>query len=413
MRLPDDPNKYTSRFKYIEVGRIIENFKDQGPKFVREQIWNNKIGTPKLIDVAELSDYAAQYDDTNIYRSVYQYDIKDVHKGVPLGPLYFDLDHKTDLFLAFEDAQKILDELLKYIPIDAIDIYFSGMKGCHIEVEPLVLGISASDDLPKISSFIAHDLEQKLGLKCVDYQVYDIRRMWRVPNTKHGTTGNYKVECKDLLLEDKLDAIFIRSRKKQEDLHKPEQHFDYHANRWYREYSYQYEQSLLPKYNSGDLFSRFLEQGSGYVRNFDDTIKKFDKFKLVKGCPTIQELEIKAKKNHHLDHYERLFLCSLLTYTEESIRYLHEILENCSDYHFEISNAHIEDWVKRREYGIGGRPFTCQKAKEVGIICSGCSKMEPRPKLINTGDGKYIESEEKAQPSPIRYAYTMLKSGEL
>lgn len=414
MRLPDDPNKYTSRFKFVEIGRIIEDYKSTGePKFVREQNWKDGIGTPKLVPLYMLDQYTKQHDNLSIYRSVYQYDSPDFQVAVPLGPLYFDLDYEEDTHIALHDAADLVEELIEHIPSEAIDVYFSGGKGYHIEIEPLVLGISASDDLPKISSFIAHDLEEKCDIVSIDYQVYDIRRMWRVVNTRHRKTKLYKVECKEQVLARDFNKIVEIAQKPQKPRIKPEQVFNYRANQWYREYTYQYEHSLLPKYDSSELFSRFMEQGTGYVRNISDSAKKFDKYKLFKGCPTILELEEKAKTKHHLEHYERLFLCSLLTYTDEAIRYLHEILENCTDYRFEISNAHVEDWIKRREYGIGGRPFTCQKAREVGIMCSGCSKMEPKPKIIYTGDGKYIESTELAQPSPIRHTYSLLKGGEL
>lgn len=414
MRLPNDPNKYTSRFTYIEIGRIIENYKGTGePKFAREQNWDHGTPSPKLVPLHIADQYAKMHNNLSIYRSVYQYDGPDFKSAVPLGPLYFDLDSKENIFLAWEDTREIYFELLQNIPNEAIDIFFSGQKGFHIEVEPLVLGISASDDLPKISSFIAHDFEKRLGLHTIDYQVYDIRRMWRLTNTRHRETGLYKIECKEEITGLDLECLRELAEKPWPLEPKSEQQFDLRANKWYREYTYRYEQSFLPKYDSSDLFSRFMEQGTGYVKNLEDRTKKFDKFKLFQGCPTVQQLEQKAKTQHHLEHYERLFLCSLLTYTDEAIRYLHEILENCADYRFEISNAHIEDWIKRREYGIGGRPFTCQKAREIGIMCSGCSKMEPKPKIIYAGDGKYIESPELAQPSPIRHVYSLLKGGEL
>ena len=158
------------------------------------------------------------------------------------------------------------------------------------------------------------------------------------------------------------------------------------------------------------MLARFLEQGTGSVRHFDESQKFFDKFRLLKGCPAIRELEAKAKRNHHLDHYERLFLCSILTYHEDAVKYLHEILSECSDYQFDISSAHVDDWIRRRDKDIGGRPFSCYKAKQVGINCGGCESLEPKPKVERLPNGKYVETSEVSLPSPIRLAYGTTKS---
>ena len=82
---------------------------------------------------------------------------------------------------------------------------------------------------------------------------------------------------------------------------------------------------------------------------------------------------------------------------------MHEILKNCSDYNFEKSQAHIDDWIKRREIGIGGRPYTCERANSVGIGCGNCD-LEKKKKWVKVGDS-YIETDEESSPSPIRFAY--------
>lgn len=407
MRLPDDPSKYTSRFKYVEVGRIIENYQDSGKdKFIREQKYVNGKKKPLLIPVDEVQQYAEENGNLSIYRSIYQYDSPTYDEANSIGPLYFDLDSQ-DISLSHEDVIKIYNELIKYIPDEAIDIYFSGNKGFHLEIENLVLNIAVSDNLPKISSFIAHDFEKILGLNTIDYQVYDSRRMWRVPNTRHKTSGLYKVECKDEVLSSNLEAVFKKAEQPRPLPSKPEQKMDFNANKWFREYTYKYEQTLLPFRESQDLLTEFLETGTSRLRNFDYNHMQFNAYNLRKNCSAFRDIEKKAYKNNHLEHYERLFLCSLLTYTDDGIAALHTILQQLDDYSYTVSNAHIEDWIKRREYGIGGRPFTCAKAAEVGISCRDCHKLTPKRKSIMGPNGTLIETNEMASPSPVRFGYTV------
>lgn len=275
--------------------------------------------------------------------------------------------------------------------------------------EPIALNISASDDLPGIYRFIAGNIAETLNLTSADLVVYDKRRMWRLVNSQHQRTGLFKVECLQLLRDSSSVETILKHAEKPQSFEIPEQVFNPKANRWFREFVAKFEQSLIAKPNNIDLLNRFLEQGIGNIRTFGDGEKVFDKYKLFKNCSAAKYLVEKAYTAHHLDHYERLFLCSILTYTPDAIIFLHEVLGQCSDYNPDITNAHIEDWIRRREYEIGGRPFTCEKARQVGIICTSCNGMEPKLKVSKLSDGRYIETGEYSQPSPVRHVYTIVK----
>jgi len=41
----------------------------------------------------------------------------------------------------------------------------------------------------------------------------------------------------------------------------------------------------------------------------------------------------------------------------------------CEDFNYEKSTSHINDWIKRRQLGIGGRPYTCERANSAGVGC--------------------------------------------
>jgi hypothetical protein len=80
-------------------------------------------------------------------------------------------------------------------------------------------------------------------------------------------------------------------------------------------------------------------------------------------------------------------------------------LANCSDYNPDKTQAHINDWVKRREMGIGGHPYSCQRVRSAGILCNNCDNLEPRAKY-DALNGQLIPTGEMALPSPVRLAYT-------
>lgn len=309
-----------------------------------------------------------------------------------------------------QDCIKLYEYLAKYIPKQSILVYFTGKKGFHIECEPVALGINPSNTLPKIFRYIATKLKKDLGLVSLDFSVYDLRRMWRLPGSKHQSTGLYKTLLNplgnDSILYSDQETI-VRYSSTLQSIDVAEQSFSYLANEWYRENVYEMEEDAKKKDNPLDYFNKF---GSKAFKELKETHKVFDKESLLQGCSAVARLKKQAEEQHFLEHEARLFLCSILTYTEDSIKFLHEILSNCSDYSFDKSSAHINDWVKRRQMGTGGRPFTCDRANAVGVGCGEC-KLERKNKWAQIGN-KYVETTEKSSPSPIRYAYKNIKKEE-
>lgn len=322
------------------------------------------------------------------------------------GPLYFDLDSEN-----FEDAHRdciaLYEHLTKHIPKQSVLVYFTGKKGFHVECEPIALGINPSNTLPKVFRHIATKLKNYLDLVSLDFSVYDLRRMWRLPGSKHQSTGLYKTLLnprgqENLLYSSKENILAYSSTLQSLEVY--DQEFSYTANEWYREHVYQMEEEEKRKDNPLDYFNKY---GSKAFKDLKETHKVFNKNALLTGCPAIARLKKQAEEEHFLEHEARLFLCSILTYTEDSIKFLHEILSNCSDYSFDKSSAHINDWIKRRQMGTGGRPFTCDRANAVGVGCGECN-LERKNKWAKIGS-KYVETTEKSSPSPIRHAYKTIK----
>jgi hypothetical protein len=396
MKISSDPSKYTYSWRYVELAKYIPSLN----RIIREKV----NGIPILLDVNNVQKYARKYSNTGIYTSVWHYNDQDIEKATRLGSLYFDIDNE-DANVSLAECQKLYEHLSQYIPQESIIVYYTGKKGFHIECEALALGVNPSNSLHHSFRFIANDLSTKLNLTSLDFSVYDLRRMWRLPGSKHQETGRYKTKLSSDIIYSDIDNIISYCSVEQDNT-VADQEFSYTANEWYREYSYKMEEDRnKPK----DILAYFNQYGSKARIDVEDSNKVFDKKKLLENCSAFSRIENEAKEKHHLDHESRLFLCSILTYTDDAVQYLHDVLGNCNDYNPRKSSAHISDWIKRREIGIGGRPYTCERANAAGVGCGDCS-LEQNKKWVKIGD-KYMETDEKVSPSPIRFAYNVEKKG--
>ena len=390
MKLPLDKDKFISQWKYVEVARYVPNL---------DRVIRDKNGDdPVFYEMENIDQYRQKYNNVGLYTSVWHFNAADINKAIRLGSLYFDLDSE-DMNLCYEEAQRLYGYLSMYIPQESLLVYFTGKKGFHIECEAISLGINPSNELPKVFRYIANKLKEDLSISSMDFSVYDMRRMWRLPGSLHQATKLFKTLLpKDIFLSG-IDKIIAYSSEPQM-LDVVEQSFDFKANEWYRQFTYQMEED---KNKPKDILQHFNKFGSSNLKSFDQNQKVFEKETLCIKCPSIKRLHEQAENSHFLEHEARLFLCSILTYSEESINYLHEILGNCEDYNPSKSQAHINDWVRRRELGIGGRPYTCERANAVGVGCGSCS-LEKKNKWVKVGD-RFIETQEKSSPSPVRFAY--------
>lgn len=394
MRTYINDSEFLSQWKYVELARYINSIK----RVIREKDSDGNF----LYDIRRVAPYSQKYNDTGIYTSIWRYNSEQLEKAVRFGPLYFDIDNQ-DIRISYDETLKLFSHLAKSISKNGIYVFFTGKKGFHIECDPIMLGINPSNELPNLFRFIASDINKSLNLSSVDFSVYDPRRMWRLEDTKHQETGLYKTLIPENVLYSGIDSIInYSSSKKNSDI--SFKGFDYESNEWYRNYVYLHEES---KSKPIDIISHFNQYGSSGQKTFENNEKIFDKQKLLNGCSAVKRLEQQAKEKHYLEHEARLFLCSILTYSEEAIEYLHEILSNCADYNLQKSSAHINDWIKRRELGIGGRPYTCERANSAGVGCGECS-LEHKPKWIKV-NGRFMESGEKSSPSPVRFAYSTKK----
>lgn len=134
----------------------------------------------------------------DIYHTVFTYDSKDIDGSSLYGPLYIDIDGdlteegfekaRTDTRM----ATAFLSNMLA-VPEKCIEIYFSGSKGFHLQIQPHFLGVNPEKRLNEMYRYIAGLVQEYTINKMIDTKIYDRRRLWRLPNTINGKTGLYKI----------------------------------------------------------------------------------------------------------------------------------------------------------------------------------------------------------------------------
>lgn len=306
MWLPPNSTPY-QKFRWVEVARY-------SPKLdavIREQYGPKEARKPVLLEWEDVEEYASKHDHTGIYTSIFHYDDVDLDRALRMGNLYFDFDSE-DPAESWDEVRKVYNHLQDYsVYDDAIHIYFTGAKGFHLEIEAIALGVDASQDLPATYRFIAEDLRGQLGLKTLDFAVYDPRRMWRLPYSRHQKTGLYKNELPRPAVGcfnngkkwlDTLDEVLDYCREPR-PVDVPEQHFDRRSAMWYREYVAQLDERH--KEDTLRKIEMFNKLGTALVG------KPNDKYAKIVWDSAIKELKESKKggRNHTLNRQAfRLYL---------------------------------------------------------------------------------------------------------
>ncbi len=108
------------------------------------------------------------------------------------GPLYFDIDNKTDIPLAIDSTLRLCDRLIAMgVPDDALQIFASGSKGMHLLVQDQLFAAGRfTRRLPEIY----REMARELYVPGLDFGVYSAGRgnSFRIPNIQRDD-GNYRV----------------------------------------------------------------------------------------------------------------------------------------------------------------------------------------------------------------------------
>lgn len=121
--------------------------------------------------------------------------IKGYNGDVFTTRLYWDLDCKQDFSKAKKAALDLYAKLENLTLAEGIELFFSGNKGFH-----LILNTKQKFS-PIETATICYNIAMEAGVpaEVFDTSVYNINRIFRVVNTKHQSSGLYKIP---LLLEE-------------------------------------------------------------------------------------------------------------------------------------------------------------------------------------------------------------------
>lgn len=172
--------------RYIEIGGVYKDI--------------NSFGRGLYIDPIEVDSIRNRFNNTDVYCTVYSYEENKIQDESNLfGPFYLDLDmdFKNDIEYKrlIRDLKIIVTSLHMDYGIDKefINFFFTGKKGFHLIINPLLFGIKPCNKLNVYYKEIAKDLNNKTVHKVVDTRIYDNKRLFRLPNSINSKSGLYKV----------------------------------------------------------------------------------------------------------------------------------------------------------------------------------------------------------------------------
>lgn len=135
----------------------------------------------------------------------------DWHQLQQWSPMFFDLDDEERPERALDDARKLVDYFATGFDVEP-KIWWSGGKGFHLLVPAELFAADPDPKLTYIWKHVANSIIKKLTLESLDWRVYSIARMWRIPNTIHhegkdGQPDQYKIPVEPSDLAKGLDYI--------------------------------------------------------------------------------------------------------------------------------------------------------------------------------------------------------------
>lgn len=148
------------------------------------------------IQCEQIGVFLKAHNRFNTFRSAYNYSSNNIEEADLFGDFYLDLDDENNFENVREDAKAVYSyfKIVYKITPDHMRTYFSGKKGLHIIVPASILGVEPNRNLNGIFKMIANSVKVYTPHKTVDMNIYDKKRLFRIPNTIHGDTGLFKIQ---------------------------------------------------------------------------------------------------------------------------------------------------------------------------------------------------------------------------
>ena len=149
----------------------------------------------RYIPYGAINEFVNERNQYSAFCSAFRYNTTDIDNSLMYGDMYFDFDDINDFEHVRKDAIVVLNmiEVVFLVKKEWLKIYFSGNKGIHIILPAEILGVTPSAELNHVYKYIANLAKGFTPNKTVDTQIYDNKRLFRIPNTKHEKSGLYKI----------------------------------------------------------------------------------------------------------------------------------------------------------------------------------------------------------------------------
>ena len=143
--------------------------------------------------------FVDEYGGSDVYYSVLNFDNLDIEQANLYGPIYIDFDFSISTEADYQNVK--LDVLLAVawlkenlqVPEEQIQLYFSGSKGFHLTIQPVVFNLEAHPNLNEKYKRLTDCISLNTPYHTMDRRIYDRRRLFRVPNSINSKTGLFKV----------------------------------------------------------------------------------------------------------------------------------------------------------------------------------------------------------------------------
>ena len=314
--------------------------------------------------------FSRNHNNYSVFSSAYRYSSEQVDKSDLYGDLYLDFDDVNNFENVRKDALTALSylKIVYHIDENQVQLYFSGNKGIHIIVPAKIFGFDPMPLLNGIFKTIALSIKSFTPNKTVDTQIYDNKRMFRIPNTIHEKSNLYKIPitCNELRNLSETDIRTLAQQPRNIDI----------------------KSIIETNHIAAQQFQRAIEEF--YI--LDKESKKDRRFKTKYNFtpPCIQYL----LTNGAPEGQRNISIACLTGFYKNSGKSLNETIELISEWNQNNIKPTGEQEMKKTIKSIfnGSKTFGCSTLKLISVCnesqCKLSKKKEGKDNVINSQNDK-------------------------
>lgn len=317
-----------------------------------------------------INNFIEKHSGYSVFRSAYRYNDSDISKSDLFGDLYLDFDDVKSFENVRKDALTTISffNISYHIPPEQLEIYFSGGKGIHIIVPAKILGIEPMRLLNGVFKHIALSAKAYTPNKTIDTQIYDNRRLFRIPNTRHEKSNLYKIPITHQELKSLSEDEIKELAKQPREL----------------------ERTII--YETNNIAQRQFQRDIQEYMTLDKEAKKDKRFKTTLNFtpPCIKNI----LENGAEEGQRNVTIACLTGFCKSSGKSLNETIEFISEWNSNNTKPTGEQEMKKtiRSIFMGDKMFGCSTLKLLSVcnesICRLSKKKEGQNNVIRSESNK-------------------------